>query len=185
MVCGLAPNAPTLVAARAVQGLAGAGLFATTGALLNATYAGRDRGVAVGAWGAMISASEELAPVFKGLLIDVVSWRAIFFINVPVSVLAVLLARRAFEDVRPSPNGRVDWAGMVTSGATSCALVYGLIRANDEGWSDGLSRLLLAGSGVLLIGFVAVQRRSSAPMLDLSGCYGIAASPGCWWAWRR
>src|SRR6059058_2379048 len=98
-VCGIAPNSGSLVAARAVQGIGGAAMFATTFALLNSNYSGRDRGVAYGLWGAVAGASAAVGPILGGVLTEGLSWRWIFFVNLPVSVLAIVLCIRSLQDV--------------------------------------------------------------------------------------
>src|SRR3954464_2769997 len=89
LACGLAPNPDALVAARAVQGLGAAAMFATTYALLNISYSGRDRGTAYGMWGAVAGAAAAVGPIIGGLLTEGVSWRWIFFVNLPISAVAI------------------------------------------------------------------------------------------------
>ena len=91
MVCGISPNVGALIAARTVQGIGAAAMFATTFALLNSNYSGRDRGTAYGLWGAVSGASAAIGPILGGVLTEGVSWRWIFFVNVPASVLAIVL----------------------------------------------------------------------------------------------
>jgi MFS family permease len=103
--CGIAPGSGTLVAARAVQGVGGAAMFATTFALLNSNYTGRDRGTAYGMWGAVAGASAAVGPIIGGLLTQGVSWRWIFFVNLPVSVLAIVLCVVVLETRTPRRAG--------------------------------------------------------------------------------
>jgi EmrB/QacA subfamily drug resistance transporter len=168
MVCGFAPNAAALVAARAVQGIGAAAMFATTFALLNSNYTGRDRGVAYGMWGAVAGASAAVGPIIGGLLTEAVSWRWIFFVNLPVSVLAITLCAIVLKDAHAPIRGRVDVLGMATFTASVATLTYGLIRANEEGWSPPASWLWLVASPVLLGAFLVVEIRSKQPMLDLA-----------------
>jgi EmrB/QacA subfamily drug resistance transporter len=166
-VCGVAPNDAALVGARAVQGIGGAAMFATTFALLNSNYSGRDRGVAYGMWGAVAGASAAVGPILGGLLTQGVSWRWIFFVNLPVSVLAIALCVLVLEDAHAPMRGRVDVAGMAAFTAAAGTLTYGLIRANEHGWSMPATWLWLAASPVLLAAFVVVESRSPQSMLDL------------------
>ena len=106
LASGLAASPGLLIAARGVQGIGGAAMFATTIALLNASYQGRDRGTAFGVWGAVAGASAAVGPVLGGLLTEALSWRWIFFVNLPVSAVAVALTLAAFgaDPARPRPG---------------------------------------------------------------------------------
>ncbi|ONH58038.1 MFS transporter [Frankia sp. CcI49] len=168
LLCGLAPGPGTLVAARAVQGVGAAAMFATTFALLNSSYTGRDRGTAYGVWGAVSGASSAIGPILGGLLTEGVSWRWIFFVNLPVSVIAIGLCLTALSDTHPPRRVRVDLGGIATFTGAAGALTYALIRANEDGWSDAVVWSLLAASAVLLAGFVAVEARVREPLFDLA-----------------
>jgi EmrB/QacA subfamily drug resistance transporter len=167
MVCGLAPNSDALVAARAVQGIGAAAMFATTFALLNSNYAGRDRGIAYGMWGAVAGASAAIGPILGGLLTQGISWRWIFFVNLPVSVLAIVLCVRVLEDAHAPARGRVDVPGILTFTASAGTLTYGLIRANEHGWSPPATWAWFVASPVLLVAFIGIEVRARHPMLDL------------------
>jgi EmrB/QacA subfamily drug resistance transporter len=167
LACGIAPGAGALIAARAVQGIGAAAMFATTFALLNSNYSGRDRGTAYGLWGAVAGASAAVGPILGGLLTEGASWRWIFFVNLPVSVLAVVLCLTVLDDAHAPVRGRVDVMGIVTFTAAAGTITYGLIRANENGWSPPATWLWLAAAPVLLIAFVVVERRLARPMLDL------------------
>ncbi|WP_255360450.1 MFS transporter, partial [Frankia sp. EI5c] len=134
LACGLAPGAGALVAARGLQGIGGAAMFATTMALIASTYRGRDLGVAFGAWGAVNGAAAAVGPVLGGLLTEHLSWRAIFLVNLPLSVVAVALTLAYVTEFRRPSGARVDLAGTVTFTVSAAALVYGLIRAGEHGW---------------------------------------------------
>ncbi len=168
LICGLSPNDSVLVAFRAVQGLGAAAMFATTFALLNSNYSGRDRGVAYGMWGAIAGASAAIGPIAGGLLTQGISWRWIFFVNLPVSVLAIALCLLYLEDAHAPARLRVDVPGIVTFTATAGTLTYGLIRANEHGWSQPSTWLWLVAAPVLLVVFIAVEVRTAQPMLDLA-----------------
>jgi len=168
LVCGIAPGSGTLVAARAVQGVGAAAMFATTFALLNSNYSGRDRGTAYGMWGAVAGASAAVGPILGGLLTEGISWRWIFFVNLPVSVLAVALCVRVLKDAHAPIRGRVDVGGIVLFTGAAAAMTYGLIRANEHGWSPAGTWVWFVAAPVLLLAFLAVERRLAAPMLDLA-----------------
>lgn len=168
LACGIAPNSGVLVAARAVQGVGGAVMFATTFALLNSNYGGRDRGTAYGMWGAVAGASAALGPIFGGLLTQGISWRWIFFVNLPVSVVAIVFCLRVLRDANEARRGRLDVPGIAVFSAAAAAATYALIRANEEGWSNAVTWAMLAASAVLVTVFLVVERRTPHAMLDLA-----------------
>ena len=167
-VCGIAPNAGVLVACRAVQGVGGAAMFATTLPLLNSNYTGRDRGTAYGIWGATTGASSAIGPIIGGLLTQGLSWRWIFFVNLPLTLIAIALSVAYLVDAQETRTGRVDGFGIITFAGSAAAITYALIRANDDGWSNGVTWGMLGAAAILLIAFVSVERRSSNAMLDLA-----------------
>ncbi|MFC4069439.1 MFS transporter [Actinoplanes subglobosus] len=168
LLCALAPTVDTLVAARVLQGVGGAAMFATTVAILNVTYRGRDRGIAFGVWGAVNGAATAAGPLAGGLLTEHLGWRWIFLVNLPIVVVAVWFTMRTVTESRSDRAGRFDIPGTITFTLAATALVYGLIRAADDGWTATavLGPLALGLAGTAL--FVAVERRSAAPMLDLA-----------------
>ena len=168
LVCGLAPNAGVLIAARAVQGIGAAAMFATTFALLNAAYQRKDRGVAYGVWGAVSGASAAIGPIIGGLLTEGISWNWIFYVNLPVSVIAISLSLRALPVDQPLTGGRVDFAGTATFTVAAGALTFGLIRANDSGWASISSWGSIIVAALALTAFVVVESRSSHAMVDLA-----------------
>ena len=168
LMCGLAPGPGVLIAARAVQGIGAAAMFATTFALLNSAYTGRDRGSAYGVWGAVAGASAAVGPVLGGLLTQSASWRWIFFVNLPVSAVAVALCVTALTADRPAARGRTDFGGIATFSAAAGCATYALIRANEEGWSDfGVWSLLALAAGLVGV-FTAIEARSPHALLDLA-----------------
>ncbi|MEU7725275.1 DHA2 family efflux MFS transporter permease subunit [Streptomyces sp. NPDC040724] len=168
LACGLATGPAELIAFRAVQGIGGAAMFATTMALLSAAYQGRDRGVAFGVWGAVNGAAAAAGPIIGGLLTEQFGWRWIFFINLPVCALAVYVTLKAVAESRDPRAGRLDLPGMATFTTGAAALTYAVIRVGENGWSSPTT-LGLLGLGVAAFGaFVLVELRSSHPMLDLS-----------------
>lgn len=176
LACGLAPSTGVLIAARAVQGVAGAAMFATNAALLSVVYSGRDRGVAFGIWGAIAGVASALGVTLGGVLTEYVDWRAIFLINPPISLLAILLtwgtitAGAGAVSVAAAAEGRrVDWRGAVLFTACAGALVYAIIRGGEEGWGDDLVLASLAAAVAALAAFLAscVQRGGESALLDL------------------
>ncbi len=177
LACGLAPNVGLLIAARAVQGIGGAAMFATTFALLNSSYTGRDRGTAYGMWGAVSGASAALGPILGGLLTQGLSWEWIFFVNLPVSIAAVALSLSVLSGERPTERRQVDLPGMATFTVAAAAIVFASIRSSDDGWISYQVLGLLALSAAALMTFVVVERRSDHPMLDL-GLFGSRSFVG-------
>ncbi|GAA1624121.1 MFS transporter [Actinoplanes couchii] len=167
LVCALAPTTNALVAARVLQGVGGAAMFATTVAILNVTYQGPDRGVAFGVWGAVSGAATAAGPLAGGLLTEHFGWRWIFLVNLPVCVAAVWFTLRTVTESRAARAGRFDIPGTVTFTLAATAITYGLIRAVEDGWTSltVLGPLAAGLAGIAL--FVLVEHRSSHPMLDL------------------
>jgi len=165
--CGIATSATMLTWSRAGQGIGGAIMFATSLALLADAFRGRDRGTAFGVFGAITGVAVAVGPVLGGAITSGLSWRWIFFVNIPIGVaaLAVTLLRvRESRDPNASPP---DLAGFVTFSSGLALLVFGLIRSTTDGWASATVRGSLIASAVLLAVFVVVERVQSAPMLDL------------------
>jgi MFS family permease len=143
-------------------------MFATTFALLNSNYNGRDRGVAYGLWGAVAGASAAIGPIIGGLLTEAISWRWIFFVNLPISVAAIVMCMVVLRDAHAPHRARVDIAGIVLFTGAAALVTYALIRANEDGWGSLGTWLLLAGGAVVLALFTAVESRTEYAMLDLA-----------------
>ena len=158
LACGLASDDGLLIAARVVQGVGGAALFTTTFALLNSSYQGRERGVAYGIWGGVSGAAAAIGPVLGGVLTDGLNWRWIFLVNLPITVLALVLCARLRPD-GPAKKGRFDFAGFVTFTIAATALTLAVIRSTPS---------LYVVSAVALTVFVLIERRSAVPMIDLA-----------------
>ena len=169
LACALSPNAAVLITARAVQGVGGAAMFATSAALVAATYKGRDRGVAFGVWGAVNGAAAAAGPIVGGLLTQGFGWQAIFLVNLPIALVAVLLSLRALPAGARAVSGvRLDLPGALTFTLAAAALTYALIRGGDHGWTEGLALAAFAVAALSAAAFVVAELRSAQPMLDLS-----------------
>lgn len=168
LLCGLAQTPLMLILSRSGQGIGGATLYATALALLAQTFRGRERGIAFGVWGAVIGIATSLGPILGGVLTSGISWRAIFLVNVPIGIAAVLVTRVKVDESRMAEVPPLDWAGFVTLTAGLVGLVYGLIRAGEIAWSDEGVAISLALAAVFLIAFLVVEARVEHPMFDLS-----------------
>ena len=168
LLCALAGTPLVLNLARALQGIGGAFMFATSLALLASAYQGRDRGTAFGIWGATTGASVAVGPLVGGVLTEGIGWEAIFLVNVPIGIGAIALALARVEESHAPTGGRIDWPGLVTFSGGLFLLIFGLIRGNPEGWGSPLIVACLGAAVVLGILFVLAERRSDHPMLDLS-----------------
>jgi EmrB/QacA subfamily drug resistance transporter len=168
LLCGLAVTPEMLVVSRAAQGVGGAVMFATSLALLAHAFRGKDRGVAFGAFGATTGVAVALGPVLGGVLTSGLSWRWIFFVNLPLGIAAIAATLLKVEESRDPGAGGVDWPGLVTFSGALGVGVYGLIHSNSEGWGSRVVVGCLAATGVLLVAFVAAERRRPDPMFDLT-----------------
>jgi EmrB/QacA subfamily drug resistance transporter len=166
VACGLAPTAGALIAARALQGVGGALLTPGSLAIIQASFAPDDRSKAIGAWSGLGGVASAVGPFLGGWLISAVSWRLIFFINLPVAAATVLISTRHVPESKdPSSAGRLDIPGaaLVTFGLVG--LVYGLIEGPDHGWGSPVIIVALLGGVALLVGFVVVEARTADPMM--------------------
>ncbi|WP_372344781.1 MFS transporter [Streptomyces sp. KL116D] len=166
-VCGLATGPTMLVAARVVQGVGAAAMFATTLPIIGATYQGRQRSVALGVFGAVSGGAAAIGPVLGGLLTEGPGWRWIFWVNLPVSVVAVWLTLRYVPESRGPKGRRIDWAGTATFALFAGFATYGVIRAGEQRWGERGALAALGAAVLALACFVGVERRSAHPMLDL------------------
>ncbi|MDB5058746.1 MAG: family efflux transporter permease subunit, partial [Chloroflexi bacterium] len=169
VICGLAPTVGVLIVARGVQGIGGALLVPGSLAIISSSFSGdTERGRAIGTWSAFTTLTSAGGPVLGGWLVQSVSWRAIFFINVPIAALVLfLLARHVPESKDDSISGPLDWAGAVAVTLGLAALVYGFITWGSSGVTRSVVVSISIGV-ICLIAFVLVEARSTAPMLPLS-----------------
>lgn len=168
VACGLAPNAQVLIAARAVQGIGGALLVPSSLAIISATFSTQERGRAIGTWAGASALTTALGPVLGGWLVDTWSWRVIFFINVPIAVIALFLAVRHVPESRnESAQAAVDWTGGMLAVTGLGAIVYGLTAASDVGWTHAAVLGPSLAGVVLLSVFVWCEARAVAPMMPL------------------
>jgi EmrB/QacA subfamily drug resistance transporter len=166
-LCGAATTPLWLILARAVQGIGGAAMFAVSLAIISQEFFGRERGTAFGIWGATVGAAVAIGPLVGGALTTYVGWRWIFFVNVPIGVACVAAGMRVLNETRDEQAGRFDVVGLITLTGGLFALVLGLLRGADWGWSSGRVVGLFATAAVLLVSFAFVELRQESPMLDV------------------
>ena len=165
--CGLAPSVGWLVAARAVQGVAGALLVPSSLAILGSSFSPRERGRAVGTWSSLTSVAGAIGPVAGGWLVQVASWRAVFFINLPIAATILFITARKVPETRNPSAGRLDLRGAVAATLGFAGLVFGLIEAPVAGWASPRVWAPLAGSVVALALFAWIEAKSTHPMVPL------------------
>ena len=169
LACGLATSAGFLIAARIVQGAGSALMNPATLSIITATFPPRQRGMAIGIWAGVSAMALAIGPLVGGLLTEHIDWSWIFFINVPVGILAIVVARLVIDESRDtSAEQRLDLPGLVASAGALFALTYALIEANQHGWTSPLILSLFAVAAVGLVAFVLLERHQRVPMLDLS-----------------
>jgi EmrB/QacA subfamily drug resistance transporter len=168
LLCGLAPSAEALIAARTLQGIGGALLTPGSLAIIEASFRAEDRAPAIGAWSGLGGVTAAIGPFLGGWLVQAVSWRLIFLINLPLAVLVVWVAQRHVPESRDPSVGRgLDYTGAALAAVGLAGVVYALTDGPGLGWTS--PRILLAGVvGVAaLVAFVLWERRSRHPMLPL------------------
>lgn len=168
IMCGLAPTLELLVIARLLQGAAGALLVPGSLAILTATFEGEERARAIGVWAAATSGFTLLGPVVGGLLVDSVSWRAAFLINVPLALIALYATIRHMPESRsPDATGSFDWLGSAVAVVAVGGLAFGAIRGQDREWQDPLAWAALAVGAVALVAFPFLMARRPHPLVPL------------------
>jgi EmrB/QacA subfamily drug resistance transporter len=166
--CGLSNDPTVLNLGRGLQGIGGAGMFATSLALIGQEFHGRDRATAFGVWGATVGGAVAVGPLVGGVITEHLGWEWIFFVNVPIGIAAMLLTERKIVNVFAEEPEPIDIPGLVTFSSALFLLIFGLIRGNPEGWGSPLIVICLAGAVTLLVAFIAIEHRSRYPMLDLT-----------------
>ena len=173
LLCGVAPDATTLILARALQGAGAALLTPGSLAILQASFIEEDRSKAIGAWSGLGGLATAVGPFVGGWLISAMSWRLVFFINLPVAAAVVAIAARHVPESRaPGEPGPLDVPGAVSVTGALVGITYGLIAASGQGWSSAPVLVSLLGGAFLLAAFLLIESRRRDPMLPL----GVFAS---------
>ena len=169
LFCGLATSAGWLIGARVLQGAGSALMNPATLSIITATFPPRQRGMAIGIWAGVSAMALAIGPLVGGLITEHWSWNWIFFINVPIGILAIIVTRLVVDESRDtSAEQRLDLPGLLSSGIALFALTYGLIEANTYGWSSPRILGLFAVAAIGFAAFILLEMHQRAPMLDLS-----------------
>ena len=169
LACGLATSAGFLIGARIVQGVGAALMNPATLSIITATFPPRQRGMAIGIWAGVSAMALAIGPLVGGILTEQINWSWIFFVNIPVGIIGIIVARLVIDESRDqSEEQRLDLPGLLSSGIGLFALTYGLIEANNYGWTSSriLASFVVAVLG--LVAFVLLEQHQRVPMLDLS-----------------
>jgi EmrB/QacA subfamily drug resistance transporter len=167
-ICGAAPSLPILVVARCFQGLGGAAIFATNVAMVTAAFEPRERGRALGINMILVALGISAGPTVGGILTQAFTWRAIFYVNLPIGLVVIPLSWWLLGEQRGGRRPRFDIAGAVLLAVALGALTLGLSFGEQWGWSSPLLVGTLLSAGVALVAAIVVERRQEAPVLDLA-----------------
>jgi len=168
LACGLASSGDALIGARVAQGVGAAMMNPATLSIIAVTFPPRQRGTAIGLWAGVSALALALGPLVGGLLTEHAGWNWIFFINIPVGVLAIAASFLFIDESRDETHERLDIPGLLSSGIGLFALTYGLIEANNYGWGSARIVGSFMVAAVALVVFVQLERHRRAPMLDLT-----------------
>jgi EmrB/QacA subfamily drug resistance transporter len=169
LACGLATGSAMLITARTIQGIGAAMMNPATLSIISATFAPRQRGMAIGIWAGVSAMALAIGPLVGGILTEKINWSWIFFINVPIGVIGILAARLFIDESRDtSAEQSLDLPGLLTSGIGLFALTYALISTNHHPWGSPLVLSMFAVAVVALGAFVVLEMRQRLPMLDLT-----------------
>jgi len=168
VACGLAMSPGQLIAARAVQGIGGALLVPGSLAIISASFEGERRGKAIGTWSGFSGITAALGPILGGYLVENVSWRVAFLINVPLALVVLYVVFRHVPESRDPDARKLDFPGAFLATLGLGGIVYGLIESSNQGFDDPLVLGTLVLGVAALVAFVLVERRSPEPMMPLS-----------------
>lgn len=164
--CAIAQTMPELIAARCIQGIGGAMLVPESLALITASFDERERGAAIGTWSGYLAATMAIGPLLGGWLVQALSWRLIFVINIPIALAVIALTLAFVDESRDEESRHVDWAGAALATVALGMLTYGFIQLQGMHASTEAGAALAFGVAALAA-FIFVERRSSEPMIPL------------------
>lgn len=166
--CGIAPTIGQLIAARAVQGVGGALLVPGSLAIISSSFPSETRGRAIGTWSGFSAMTTAIGPVFGGWLVEHVSWRAVFFLNLPLAAAVLVIALRHVPESRDrNEDGPIDWPGALLATMGLGGVVYGLIESSRLGFHGSSVVVAITGGLTALVAFIFVEARAKSPMLPL------------------
>ena len=165
--CGLSSSTGMLIAFRALQGVGAALLLPGTLSILTVTFPEHERAKAIGIWAGVSGLALSLGPTLGGWLVEHVGWESIFFLNVPIGILGVVVASRVVRESTAEDARQLDLGGLALGTAALFSMTYGLIEANQKGWGDPLIVTTIGASVVLFGAFIAFERRTAHPMMPL------------------
>ena len=169
LACGLASSIGFLIGARAVQGVGAALMNPATLSIITATFAPKERGKAIGIWAGVSALALAIGPLIGGLITQNINWNWIFFINVPVGAVAIVVSQLVIRESRDTSHEQsIDIPGLLTSAGFLFSLSYALIEGNQHGWASAEILGLFGAAALFLAVFVALELRQRLPMLDLS-----------------
>jgi EmrB/QacA subfamily drug resistance transporter len=166
--CGFASSASVLIGARVIQGTGAALMNPATLSIITATFPARQRGTAIGIWAGVSAMALAFGPLVGGAITEHINWSWVFYINVPIGILALVAARVFIDESKDTTEQRLDPLGLVTSAAALFALTYGLIESNKRGWGDPVVLGCFALAALFFLAFFLVERHQRLPMLDLN-----------------
>ncbi|HYZ14660.1 MAG TPA: MFS transporter [Actinomycetota bacterium] len=167
LACGLSQDTAQLIAARAIQGVGAALLLPGTLSIITVTFPPHERARAIGLWAGVSGLALALGPTVGGLMVERLGWESVFFLNVPIGVIAFLVATRTVRESTSPELRRLDAPGLLLGTSALFLVTYGLIESNERGWSDPLIVGSLVAFAILLVAFLAWERRSPHPMMPL------------------
>jgi EmrB/QacA subfamily drug resistance transporter len=167
-LCGISNDPTVLNLCRGLQGVGGAGMFATSLALIGQEFQGKDRATAFGVWGATVGGAVAVGPLVGGVITESLGWEWIFFVNIPIGIVAMFLTERKVRNVFAKEPEPLDIPGLVTFSASLFLFIFALIRGNPEGWGSTVILACLIGAALLMAIFITIQLRTRHPMLDLN-----------------
>ena len=166
-LCGLSQSTTQLIAARAFQGVGAALLMPGTLSIITVTFPPHERAKAIGLWAGMSGVALALGPTVGGLMVERLGWQSVFFLNVPIGIVAVVTASRTVRESVSEITRELDIPGLLLGSGALFSATYALIEANELGWSDPLIVGMLVASAVLTVSFLLFERRSPKAMLPL------------------